>query len=101
MNEFIGIRSKMYKFSCENGKSKGTAKGIKKQVAEKIEMNDYRNCLYNNEKNNYKTVKFNLIRQNLHNLKSIKIEKTGLSAYDDKRYYLDSISSRAHGHFLN
>ena len=30
MNEFIGIRSKMYKYSCENGKSKGTAKGIKK-----------------------------------------------------------------------
>ena len=29
MNEFIGIRSKMYKYSCENGKNKGTAKGIK------------------------------------------------------------------------
>ena len=113
MNEFIGIRSKMYKFSCEGiinpeekdilkqKSQKGTAKGIKKQIAEKIEMDDYRNCLYNNEKNKYKTVKFNLIRQNLHNLKSIKIEKTGLSSYDDKRYYLDSVNSRSHGHFLN
>ncbi len=62
MKEFIGIRSKMYKYSCENGKVKGTAKGIKKQLAEKIEMKDYRNCLYNEEKNKYKTVKFNLIR---------------------------------------
>ena len=51
MIEFIGIRSKMYKFSCENGTLKGTAKGIKKNVAEKIEMDDYRNCLYDNEKN--------------------------------------------------
>ena len=74
MIEFIGIRSKMYKFSCEGiinpeekdlskQKSvKGTAKGIKKQLAEKIEMNDYRNCLYDDQNNRFKTVQFNLIR---------------------------------------
>jgi len=100
ITEFVGIRSKMYRFTVDDGKEKGTAKGIKKTVAKKIDIEQYKKCLFSKDKNDMKTtVKFNLIRSNNHILKSVEISKTGLSCYDDKRYYLDTVNSYAYGHY--
>jgi uncharacterized membrane protein len=90
----------MYKFSILDGKVKGTMKGIKRNVAEDIKLEDYKNCIFSDDKNlNKTTCNFNLIKSSNHILKSINITKTSLSSYDDKRYYLDNINSLSYGHF--
>ena len=41
---------------------------------------------------------YNIIQTNYHLLKSVAITKTALSAYDNKRYYLNMIESLPFGH---
>jgi len=97
MNEFVGIRSKMYKFSVLDGKTKGTMKGIKRNIAEDIKLNDYKDCIFSDDiKMNKTSCNFNLIKSTNHILKSININKIALSSYDNKRYYLDNINSYAY-----
>ena len=52
-------------------------------------------------KNMKQEATFNLIRSTNHNLESINVVKTSLCSYENKRYYLDSINSRAFGHYKN
>lgn len=100
IDEFVGIRSKMYAFSL-NGKTKKRAKGIKKNyVATNITLENYKNCLFSNDVSGMQqTVSFNVIRSKLHTIYSEKVNKIGLCCIDDKRYILnDGISSYAYGH---
>lgn len=99
IREFIGLRSKMYSVLTDNEKEKKTAKGIKKSaINQDITHEKYHDCLLGNDKKQF--VKFNLIRSQNHQIKSLQIKKVGLCAYDDKRYILeDGISSLPYGHF--
>ena len=45
------------------------------------------------------TLKFNSIRSYQHQLHSIESNKTGLSNYDNKRYYVSNNESYPHGHY--
>ena len=98
ITEFIGLRSKMYSYTKDDGINNKTAKGIAKNVIKKvIKHEDYKNILFNNEQmyHNMKT-----IRSDLHILKSFSLNKVSLSCFDDKRYILDDgINSYAYGHY--
>ena len=96
ISEFVGIRAKMYSFLCDNDNIK-RAKGISKVVVKKDLKHD-----------NYKTVVFSetqkvssmtLIRSHKHELFCETIQKTGLSAFDDKRYLIDACRSYPYGHY--
>ena len=41
---------------------------------------------------------FNSIRSRKHKLHTMNITKVGLTNFDNKRYYLDNVSSLAYGH---
>ncbi len=43
-------------------------------------------------------VEFNCIRSKNHNLYTLGINKRGLSPFENKRHYLDSVHSLAYGH---
>ena len=43
-------------------------------------------------------VEFNCIRSKNHNLYTLGINKRGLSPFENKRHYLDSVRSLAYGH---
>ena len=45
IEEFVGLRSKMYSFNVMGGKSKKTSKGIKKKVVAGIKHSSYKKCL--------------------------------------------------------
>ena len=98
MSEFIGLRSKMYSYIMEDGKSGMTAKGIKKNVIKKnIIHEDYKNTLLNEEQMRHK---MRTIRSVKHELQSFEINKISQSCFDNKRYILnDGINSFAYGHF--
>ena len=98
MNEFIGLRSKMYCYIKYNQNCGKTAKGIKKNVIKnEIKYEDYRNTLLNNQQM-YHGMK--TIRSKNHRLGSYEINEVSLSCFDDKRYiHENGITSYAYGHY--
>jgi len=100
--EFCGLRSKMYSFLTDEEKNKSVAKGIKKNQIKKLKIQNYKDALFGNTKEQIQQqVSFNLIRQNLHQVNSVRITKTGLCGLDDKRYVCnDNIHTLAQGHYL-
>jgi hypothetical protein len=95
--EFIGLRSKMYTFRTESGKTCKKLKGIKKSVLKKdISFDDYLQCLLQNKIFRHQQ---KMIRSKKHNLATITQTKISLSYMDRKRHICeDGISTYAHGH---
>ena len=95
VEEFVGLRPKMYSLKYGNSE-KRTAKGVKKTVIDKeLKHEAYRACLTDNCIMRHK---MNLIRSYGHQLYSVTMNKISLSPYDDKRYFLASGDSYAFGH---
>ena len=97
MNEFVGLRSKLYSFTlCKKDKCK--AKGVKKCVANKLKLDNYKSCLFNKTSLN---VKFRTFRSYKHQIYTIESSKLALSPFDDKNFILDDgISTVPYGHYL-
>ena len=102
MTRFIGLRPKQlysFEFIDDNGKvcRKNTAKGVQKAMKERLVFADYEQCL---REMTTKTVSVNSIRSDKHKMFTFKINKIGLSGFDDKRYFCDDgVKTLAHGHY--
>jgi len=99
MEEFVGLRSKMYAHRVfEDKKETKKIKGIKKNVVQKIiTFNDFKNCLLNK---NLVYRKQNMFRTKIHDIYTVEQNKKALSAYDDKRHILENcIDTLAWGHY--
>ena len=96
IKEFIGLRSKMYSYTCGYNEVK-RANGIGKvTIAKDLKHEQYRQCLF---KQTQVMCSVNTIQSKNHQLYVINVQKCGLNAFDDKRYILDDgISTWAHGH---
>ena len=90
IDEFICLRSKAYSFKCNN-KNTNKLKGISKSQTKDIKFEEYYNCLFGNEYqkecDNY------VIRSINHEMYLQKVTKNSLSAFDEKRCYLNNIES--------
>lgn len=98
INEFIGLRSKMYTMRIFNhDKVVKRAKGVKKCVLNnKITFADYKNCIENLCQ---MTEKQSCMRSDKHTVFNITNDKKVLDPFDDKRYLIpDSHSTWAWGH---
>ena len=97
IEEFVGLRPKMYSL-LYGGLEKKTAKGVKKAVVDKhLKHESYKRALFDHCSMRHS---MNMIRSYNHQLFSVSICKTTLSPYDDKRFVLDSgIHTIAHGHY--
>ena len=95
IEEFVGLRAKLYKVSGEEDHKK--CKGVKKAVVSKsITHDDYKKCLFTREE---QMKKMNVIRSHLHEIYTEEVNKVALSADDDKRVVLaDGINTLAYGH---
>ena len=118
IEEYVGLRSKMYSIKVYDQGMKGqpthkhTAPGTKKSKAQTLTHDDYVRVLRQEDIiNRFSTdifvdkdlfIEQTTIRSFNHQLKTITQRRVALSAYDDKRYILeDGITTRAYGHFLN
>jgi len=91
------MRSKMYSLFLPNDKEKKTSKGVKRSFVSKyIRLNEYANCLFDEETTNDKFRNIRIIKRQLH---TTEIYKIALSPYDVKRYLVDNWKSRAYGHY--
>ena len=97
IEEFVGLRAKLYSYVMTDKEHK-KCKGIKKNVVEKtITHSDYKKCLFSKIEQQRKTP---VIRSYKHVVYTEEINKTALSADDDKRVIMeDGVSTLAHGHY--
>ncbi len=79
-------------------KQKNTAAGVKESVKNTLKHEEYKNTLFQEED---KMITQKLLRSYKHQVHSVTQTKIGLTAYDDKRYLVDGVTTRAHGHYLN
>ena len=98
IDEFVGLRAKLYSYKMFEGEESKKCKGIKKSVVKKsITHEDYKKCLLTGEK---QLRKQNIIRSYKHEVYTEEVNKIALSANDDKRYILeDGINTFALGHY--
>ena len=90
IDEFVALRSKAYSFKCNNNNT-NKLKGISKSQSKGIKFDEYKNCLFGAD---YKKNCDNfLIRSINHEMYLQKVEKKGLSAFDEKRCYINEIQS--------
>ena len=101
LNEFVGLRPKLYCYTQKSSsgvvEEKITAKGVKKSVKDKaLSMDLYKKCLFEHEQ---KRVTMNLIRSDHHQLYSYSTNKLALSMCDTKRWFNNDITTVAFGHY--
>ncbi|KMQ88030.1 hypothetical protein RF55_12555 [Lasius niger] len=92
MNEFVGLRAKMYALRVDGKNDTKKVKGVKSNVvARTITFDDYTRCLHDEIE---MTRQQSCIRSKLHKVYTIREIKIALSLYDDKRYIVpDSIDT--------
>ena len=87
IEEFVGLRAKLYSYKMFEGKEEKKCKGIKKPVIKnQISFDDYKECLFSKK---IQMRKMNVIRSHKHEIFSETVNKIALSADDDKRIILD------------
>ena len=73
IQEFIGLRSKLYSYKMFSGKEQKKCKGVSKAVIKKkITPEDYKECLFSRKES---VRKMNVIRSRKHEIFSETIEK--------------------------
>ena len=84
IEEFVGLRSKLYYYKMFKEKEEKKCKGIGKAVIKKrITHDDYKDCLFSGNK---QMRKMNVIRSPGHEIFSETVTKAALSCDDDKRF---------------
>ena len=81
IEEFVGLKPKMYSFSVD--KSEKKAKGVNKNVVATINHNEYKDVLFNNKCITHSMDRF---ESKEHRIRTYKINKIYLSCFDDKIY---------------
>ena len=97
IEEFVGLRTKLYSFKMFEGKESKKCKRIKKgAVKKRISHQDYKECLFSGQR---QMRKMNVIRSHRHELFTETVNKVALARDDDKRVIMeDGIHTYAYGH---
>ena len=82
IDEFVGLKSKMYSIKKINGRESSTTKGV--NIA--TEFNEFKNVLFNKKVVRHKMKR---IQAKKHKIGTYEIDKISLSCFHDKRYMLD------------
>jgi hypothetical protein len=93
--QFVGLRSKMYSLRVGPNDIKQTAKGVKRSFVKKHVTHEmYLHTLQSRQSTSAEFLTFRS------RLQTLKLKKTCLSAFDDKRFILaDSFTTLAYGHY--
>ena len=98
IDEFIGLRSKMYSLQFEDRKTEKKAKRIAKSAIKKDLKHKHYSDILQSGKKMCSNVK--VIRSLKHRVFTIQVNKVSLSAFDDKRFLKkDGIKSFPYSHY--
>lgn len=97
ISEFVGLRAKLYCIETNKNCSVKKAKGVKKCVVKKLDINKYKDALFKNIE--FKDSMY-FIRSKNHCVYTQKVNKVVLNANDDKRQILNgSFKTLPWGHY--
>jgi hypothetical protein len=100
IEEFVGLRSKMYSIKTNEGKCKKTGKGILTVVKDKVITHvDYKQCLFGKKQMRHKMTK---IMQKEHEMFTADLVKTSSSPFNDKKWISrteDKFKTYSFGHY--
>ena len=99
INEFVGLRAKLYSYKMFEGEESKKCKGVKKSVVKKsITHEDYKKCLFTGKE---QLQRMNVIRSYRHEVYTEEDNKVALCPSDDKRHILeDGVHTLALGHYM-
>ncbi|MEL7306874.1 MAG: hypothetical protein AAGK05_02760, partial [Pseudomonadota bacterium] len=99
IEEMILLRPKMYsmKFLNEDRAIK-RAKGISRHLVSSTSHQAYREAFLSQNETIYQMT---ILRSQLHTIQTVTFQKRGLSAWEDKRCWLDANTSVPHGSYLS
>ena len=87
IDEFVGLRAKLYSYKMHEGEESKKCKGVKKLVVKNsVTHDDYKNCLFTGTE---QLRKMNVIRSHKHDIYTEEVNKVALSSIDDKRHLLE------------
>ena len=90
IEEFVGLRAKLYSYKMFEGEESKKCKGIKKSVVKKsITHEDYKNCLFTGKE---QLRKMNVIRSYKHEVYTEVVNKISLCPDDDRRYIQEGLT---------
>jgi hypothetical protein len=100
IEEFVGLRAKMYSILAVGGKAKKTAKGVSRIVKDElIKHADYKQTLFQKQTMKHTQTR---ILQREHELYTSQVVKSSLSPFNDKKWVErdgDTFISYSYGHF--
>jgi len=96
IHQFVGIRAKIFSLRCDDKKyNKVKTKGIIKAYHERKLRHTFRQSTLQKEEN-----KSQVLADQMHNLKTVLVNKSSLNQNDCKRYILhNGINTLEYGHF--
>ena len=93
IDEFVGLRAKLYSYKMLEGKESKKCKGVKNSITHE----DYKKCLFTGKE---QLRKMNVIRSYRHEVYTEEVKKIALCPRDDKRHILeDGVHTLALGYF--
>ena len=95
--EFVAIKPKAYTFTTVNNLAKCnvTLKGVGKVIKSRMTISDFKSCLYTGNPSFANVYQLGFSNQNM----SLKVmSKKITSCYEDKRFYIDALTSYGYGH---
>ena len=98
IDEFVGLRAKLYSYKMQEGEESKKCKGVKKSVVKKsITHEDYKKCLFTGKEQLRKMI---VIRSHMHEIYTEEVNKVALCSSDDKRHILeDQVHTLALGYY--
>ena len=98
IDEFVGLRAKLYSYKMLAGEESKKCKGVKKSVVKKsITHGNYKKCLFTGKE---QLRKMNVIRSYRHEVYTEEVNTIALCPSDDKRHILeDGVHTLALGHY--
>ena len=99
IDEFVGLRAKLYSYKMFEGGESKKCNRVKKLVVKKsIAHEDYKKCLFTGKE---QLRKMNVIRSHKHEVYTEEVNKIALCPDDDKRHILeDGVHTLALGHYM-
>ena len=98
IDEFVGLRAKLYSYKMLEGEESKKCKGVKKSVVKmSIAHEDYKKCLFAGKE---QLRRMNIIGSHKHEVYTVEVNKIALCHSDDKRRILeDGVHTLALGHY--
>ena len=88
IDEFVGLRAKLYSYKMLEGEESKKCKGVKKSVIKKsIAHEDYKKCLFTGKE---QLRKMNVIISHMHEVYKEEVNEIALCPDDDKRHILEN-----------